>query len=229
MTSATTVYRLLYPQSRGVKEGVKTKMSDQVDTISENEINHQTLNEVEEVKDLYQEIAKISGIEYDEEEHKSIKDYKELVTRWFADTYPNTDEGTAKFEELPDSVQDWVNECIKTMKSNRGSRSKKPLPYLSGLDKEETVEEEEAPQPKRRGRRPKAEGENKEKSSVEKKHRGPNAYLRAMRALLANPDMSLEELSEKIDVQESSGRWCIDAFKAAKTAFEEAGYVKQAE
>lgn len=181
------------------------------DDVNENE------TETEEQKTLYEEIVDISGIEYDEDEFDTPDDYKRAVVRWFDKNYPPDDEeAEKKFEQFSQDLQDWVADAATIVKENKTAKRKKKIPAIDDFP----GEDEEASKPKKKGRK------TKEKAEKESKERGPNRYLRAFRIMLKNPEMGGDELAKEASIAPNAAKYCIEAFKAAETAFKESGKLK---
>lgn len=169
--------------------------------------------EVEEKEEgtLYDEIAEISGIEYDPDEHKSPAEYKQALAAHF-DDYEDDD-----FDKLPKPVIAYLNDLTETIKKNKGARKKSALPPLEGLEGDEPPKETETKSGRKRG----AAKEKKEKKASEPRD---NRYLKAFRVLLKDPKATREDLVKKCDFAENAAAYCSQAFSAAKQAFEEAGW-----
>ncbi len=127
------------------------------------------------------------------EEDETAEDYKDRIVRYFADKYPNTDEGNAAFDKLDGDVTDWVDSATEIKRNNRGSRNKKRLPELDGLEEDEEKS-------KRAGRGEKKERAAKEpkapKEKKEREGRDPeaNRYHKIANVLAKHPTMTLDAL-----------------------------------
>lgn len=144
----------------------------------------------EDDETLFEKICSVTDL--DREEDESAEDFKVRVVRHFADTYPNTDEGNAAFEQIDSEVTDWVDSATEIHRSNKGARNKKRLPEIDGL------EEDEEPKSKRGGAgKEKAEKKPREKKEKpEPKGRDPeaNRFFRVAEFLVKDPDLTADEL-----------------------------------
>lgn len=97
-----------------------------------------TDTETETTETLLSKIEELTGLEREDDE--TAEAYKSRLVGYFADKYPNTDEGNKAFDALDDDISDWVDAATAAVKDNRGARNKKRLPAISGLE-EDAVEE----------------------------------------------------------------------------------------
>ncbi len=169
----------------------------------------------EKEQSLYEKVVEVTGIEYDEEEHKTVDDFKQQVVRHFADM---EDE---EFEKLPEEVQDWVDSATEVVKKNKSARRKADLPSMAGLAEPKADKAEKG----RRGRA--AKGEKKERKAREKKEKLPregrnpenNRYFRVAEFMIPDHDVDADKLREKLakaghEYSEITIGRAMEAFKA---------------
>lgn len=173
---------------------------------------------------IYQRIATQCGIEYDAENYMSVAAYKYEVCNWYQKEFPD-DADFEDPEKVATDIQELINETTTILHENKGARVKAPLPVWPGLSDPEDADSK----PKRRSRAKAEDGEEKPKRQPkpkpEPKPRGPNRYLRACRALLKNPNLDKDALSEEVSISPIAAGYCIEAFEAAMTAFKESGHL----
>lgn len=160
----------------------------------------------EKAETLYDKLVEQTGLEQEDDE--SAEDFKARLVKYFADTFPNTEEGNAKFDELDDEISDWVNSATEVASANRGARNKKRLPQIAGL------EEDAAEEKPKRGRAGAEKGKSAGKAKKEKAEpagRGPedNRFFKVGSFLAKKPDMTADALvkeTAKLGYSEKSVR-----------------------
>jgi len=179
----------------------------------------------EDQETIYDRIVEQTKLRYDEDKHMSVTAYKFEVCQWYMKEFPE-DKDFENPDNVDEDIQSLINDTTAILHSNKGARTKQPLPVWEGLADPEDVSNAK---PKRQRRTASADGEaaekkpRKAKEPVEPKLRAPNRYLRAARVLIKNPKLSRDEVATEIDSSVIAAGYCIDAFEACHTAFKEAG------
>lgn len=188
-------------------------------------------------KSLYDKIVDVTRIEYDAEVHETHDGYKDAVARYLLEG-DYKDMGEEDFvAAVGQDIADWHEATCDAIKANRGARTPKALPHLSGLDAPLSEKAPSAARTKEKtvaAKEKVAKSAAKEKTArpaaVKKNHepRGPSRFLRAFRMLIKDPNVSLDVLAKEVGVSVSIARGdCRAAFKAAGEAFAEAGLLKK--
>lgn len=182
------------------------------------EHKEQEQQEEENGETLYDKVSTLSKMSYDPETYNSTNEYKADVIRNYYNELSYDD-----YNALDEDVAAWVQETTQTMKDNKNKKLKSDLPFLAGLD--------EVKETKRRVRKAKADGEVKEKRERKVKEPKPpkvrkeNRFIRTMRVISRNPNISPDALSAEagISTPREAGYY-IDFYVGAVKALEEAGY-----